>query len=127
MKYVILIHSNPRPWGHPTVDHTEVGRTIPVDQRQQMYKEFDELLAELQASGEFLTAEALDDPASSRVYRWGGKWPGGRLVGTDGLYAEAKEQLAGFFVFDFATRERAEEIAAKFAGPGDTIELRPVA
>lgn len=44
---------------------------------------------------------------------------------TDGPFAEAKEQLAGFFLFDFATRERAEEVAARFAGPGDTVELRP--
>jgi hypothetical protein len=121
VKYVILIHSNPQPWGHPTVDYTEVGRAIPVSQREQMYKEFDEMLAELKASGEFVTAEALDAPASSTVYRW----QEGKPVSTDGPYAEAKEQLAGFFLFDFATRERAEEIAARFAGPGDTVELRP--
>ena len=28
-------------------------------------------------------------------------------------------------MIDVATRERAEEIAAAFAGPGETIELRP--
>jgi hypothetical protein len=122
VKYVILIHSNPQPWGHPTVDYTDEGRAIPAEQRAQMYKEFDELLTDLHASGEFLTAAALDAPSSSTVYRS----RGGRPVSTDGPYAEAKEQLAGFFLFDFATRERAEEIAAKFAGPGDTVELRPV-
>ncbi|MEU4603959.1 YciI family protein [Kribbella sp. NPDC023972] len=122
MKYVILIHSNPQPWGHPTVDYTEVGRGIPDEERKRMYAEFDALLAELKASGEFVTAEALGDPASSTVYRWEGKRP----VSTDGPYAEAKEHLAGFFLFDFASRERAEEIAAKFAGPGDVVELRSV-
>ena len=75
MKYVILIHSNPQPWGHPTVDYTEVGRAIPVAQREQMYKEFDEMLAELKASGEFVTAEALAAPGSSTVYRWQGGRP----------------------------------------------------
>ncbi|MGW1345887.1 YciI family protein [Kribbella sp. NPDC002412] len=122
MKYVILIHSNPQPWGHPTVDYTEVGRAIPAEERKQMYEEFDALLAELQASGEFLSAAALDAPASSTVYRWQGKRP----VSTDGPYAESKEQLAGFFLFEFATPERAEEVATQFAGPGDTVELRPV-
>jgi hypothetical protein len=122
VKYVILIHSNPQPWGHPTSDYTEEGRAIPAAQREQIYKEFGELLAELSASGEFVTGEALDAPSSSTVYRW----REGRPVSTDGPYAEAKEQLAGFFVFDFATRERAEEIATKFAGPGDVVELRPV-
>jgi hypothetical protein len=122
VKYVILIHSNPQPWGHPTVDYTEVGRGIPDEERKQMYEEFDALLAELKASGEFVTAEALGDPASSTVYRWEGKRP----VSTDGPFAEAKEHLAGFFLFDFTSRERAEEIAAKFAGPGDVVELRSV-
>ncbi|WP_202868725.1 YciI family protein [Kribbella antibiotica] len=37
---------------------------------------------------------------------------------------EAKEHLAGFFVIDVASQERAEAIAEQFAGPGDTIELR---
>jgi hypothetical protein len=122
MKYVILIHSNPRPWGHPTIDYTDAGRAVPPEQRERMGKEFDAMLGELSASGEFVTAEALDAPASSTLYRWSGARP----VSTDGPYAEAKEQLAGFFVLDCATRERAEELAARFAGPGDTIELRPV-
>lgn len=121
MKYVVLIHSNPQPWGHPTIDFTEVGRAIPADEREAMGKEFDEMLAEISASGELVSGLALAAPAASRIYRWEGKRP----VNTDGPYAETKEQLAGFFVLDCATRERAEELAAKFAGPGDTIELRP--
>ena len=50
MKYVVLIHSNPQPWGHPTIDFTEVGRAIPADQRAAMGKEFEEMLTELSAS-----------------------------------------------------------------------------
>ena len=84
-------------------------------------REFDALLEEIYASGEFVTAEALADPASSTLYGWS---PEGHLR-TDGPYAETKEQLAGFFVIDCATRERAEEIAAHFAQPGGTVELRP--
>lgn len=122
MKYVILIHSNPQPWGHPTPDYTEAGLAIPAAERKQMYEEFEALLTELHASGEFLSAAALDAPASSKIYRWQGRRP----VSTDGPYAESKEQLAGFFLFEFATRERAEEVATQFAGPGDTVELRPV-
>jgi hypothetical protein len=86
-----------------------------------MGKEFDAMLAELSASGELVTGLALDAPSTARTYRWAGKRP----VSTDGPYAESKEQLAGFFVLDCATRARAEELAAKFAGPGDVIELRP--
>jgi hypothetical protein len=121
MKYVVLIHSNPQPWGHPTIDFTDVGRAIPADEREAMGKEFDELLASLSASGELISGLALAAPSSARIYRWEGRRP----VSTDGPYAEAKEHLAGFFLLDCATRERAEEVAARFAGPGDTIELRP--
>ncbi|MDX2969279.1 YciI family protein [Kribbella solani] len=121
MKYVVLIHSNPQPWGHPTIDYTQVGRAVPDQERAAMAKEFEAMLGELSESGELVTGLALDAPATARTYRFEGKRP----VSTDGPYAESKEQLAGFFVLDCATRERAEELAAKFAGPGDVIELRP--
>lgn len=121
MKYVILIHSNPDPWGHPTIDYTPQGRALPPEQRAEMDKRFDALLAELQESGEWVTAEALAAPSSSTIYRWGSDGP----MATDGPYAESKEHLAGLFLFDFASRERAEEVAAQFTGPGDVIELRP--
>lgn len=122
MKYVILIHSNPDPWGHPTSAYTAEGRAIPQERHEEMDRQFEALLTELSASGEFVTAEALGDPASSTIYTWS---PQGSLA-TDGPYAEAKEQLAGFFLIDCHSRERAEEIAAQFAGPGSTVELRPV-
>ena len=121
MKYVILIHSNPEPWGHPTSAYTAEGRALPAEQRDEMDRQFEGLLKDLAASGEFVTAEALGDPASATLYGWAAN---GALA-TDGPYAEAKEQLAGFFVIDCDSRQRAEEIATQFAGPGDVVELRP--
>ena len=121
MKYVILIHANPDPWGHPTSMYTPEGRAIPAEQHDAMERQFEALLTEISASGELVTAEALADPASASIYRWSAD---GNLA-TEGPFAEAKEQLAGFFLIDCATRERAEEIAAQFAGPGSPAELRP--
>jgi hypothetical protein len=122
MKYVILIHANPDPWGHPTARFTPEGRALPDEDHDAMDRDFDELLEEMSASGEFVTAEALADPASSTLYGWSQNGP----LGTDGPYAEAKEQMAGFFIIDCPSRERAEEIAARFAQPGGVVELRPV-
>ena len=121
MKYVILIHANPNPWGHPTSIYTEEGRAVPPEQHEEMDRQFEALLTEISASGELVTAEALADPASATVYKWS---PQGHLA-TEGPYAEDKEHLAGFFLIDCASRERAEEIAAQFAGPGSLVELRP--
>lgn len=121
MKFVILVHSNPQPWGHPTGDYVAENQALPKEQREQMNTEFEALLTQLQANGELLGGEALGDPATSTLYRW----QSGKPIATDGPYAESKEQFAGFFMIDVATRERAEEIAEVFAGPGETIELRP--
>lgn len=121
MKYVILIHANPEPWGHPTGHFTAEGRQLDDAKRAEMDGKFEELMTAMSASGELVVCEALADPASSTIYRW----QGDRHIATDGPYAETKEQLAGFFLIDVDSRKRAEEIAAIFAHPGDVIELRP--
>ena len=121
MKYVILIHSNPQPWGHPTIEHTPEGQAMSKEWHVTSGAAFDALLEELQANGEWVTAQPLAAPASSTIYRWDDG-----AVATDGPFAEAKEQLAGFFLIDVASAERADEVARQFAAPGDVIELRPV-
>lgn len=122
MKYVILIRSNPQPWGHPTADFLEEQRALPSDMRARLAKEFDETFAELTERGELVHAEPLGDPAHARLFRWAGE---DRVV-SGGPYAEGREHLAGFFVIDVESPQRAEAIARMFCGPGETVELRPV-
>ncbi len=121
MKYIILIHANPNPWGHPTGHFTNEGRVLDDATRAAMDARFDGLMESMSARGELIVCDALADPASSSIYRWQGDAP----VVSDGPYAETKEHLAGFFLIDVDSRERAEEIAEAFAHPGDVIELRP--
>jgi hypothetical protein len=121
MKYVVLIHSNPQPWGHPTGDFVAEHQALPAEQRKKLNEEFEALLQQMHENGELVTGEALGDPSSAALYRWADGAP----VATDGPYSEAKEHLAGFFLIDVSGPERAREIAAQFAGPGETIELRP--
>lgn len=121
MRYVVLIHSDPQPWGHPTPEFTAEGRAIPAAQRAADSEAFDAFLKDLGARGELVAAEALAAPASATLLRWSDGAP----AVTAGPYAEAGEHLAGFFLIDVATPERAQEVAARFAGPGDTVELRP--
>lgn len=122
MKFVLLVHSTPQPWGHPTGDFVAEHQALPAEQRRRMETDFEALLTEMQERGEFVTAEALGDPESSRLFRWAD----GEPIATDGPYAETKEQFAGYFLIDVADRERAEELGRRFAGPGETIELRPL-
>ena len=119
MKYVILIHSNPEPWGHPTGEFIPEQQALPQEQQDRMNAEFDAVLAEMSERGELVTAEALAAPASATLYRWGSGSP----LTTDGPYSESKEHLAGFFLIDVESPERAHEITQKFSGPGETVEL----
>lgn len=121
MKYVILIHSHPQPWGHPTCDYLPEFQALPQTDKDRFMAEFEELLFELTRNGELVTGEALGHPESSRIYRW----EAGAPLASDGPYSETKEHLAGFFLIDVESQARAEEIATKFASPGDEIELRP--
>jgi hypothetical protein len=86
---------------------------------------------ELLAKGELVTAEGLTPPSETRIVRAGKN--GAPLV-TDGPFAETKEFLAGVWIVDTPTAERAYEIAARASsapGPGgapmnSAIEVRAV-
>jgi hypothetical protein len=123
MKYVIMIHSNPQPWGHPTSDFLAEYQALPEAEREALGADFDSVMQEMSDSGELLGGQALGAPADAKLFRWSG----GRRKITEGPYAETVEQFAGFFLIDVASQERAEQVAEKFAGPGETVELRPVA
>jgi hypothetical protein len=83
------------------------------------------LIDEVTASGELVATEALADPSQSAVLR---KGPSGPII-KDGPFAEAKEFMGGFYVFDVESRDRALELAARipdlsFEGFG--VEVRPI-
>ena len=73
----------------------------------------------MKARGELVDAEALAAPSTSTVFRW-------RSTATEGPFTETAEQLAGFFHIDVESHERAVEIAAQFAGPGQPGRAAPV-
>ena len=71
---------------------------------------------ELKQAGELVGAEGLALPEAARVVRAG---KGGVPEVTDGPFAEAKEFLAGYWIVDCESTERAYEIAARAsAAPG---------
>jgi len=82
-----------------------------------------ELNADLEASGELVSAEGLAAPSQTRTVRPGGDEP----ITTDGPFAEAKEVLAGFWIIDVADFDRAAEIAGRIVSfINAPIEIRPV-
>jgi len=74
-----------------------------------------DLNRELKSSGEFVLAEGLSFPNEARQVRAGKDG----LPVTDGVFPESKEFLAGFWIVNVASAERAYAIAAKAsAAPG---------
>jgi hypothetical protein len=86
---------------------------------------------ELVAAGEFVRTEGLGGPDAMRVVQ--AKKNGAQSI-TDGPFAESKEVVAGYWVVEVATAQRAYEIAARASaapGPGGAplnmpIEVHPV-
>lgn len=86
---------------------------------------------ELAASGELVGAEGLTGPQAAKLVTHDGI---SAPVVTDGPFPESKEFLAGYWLVDVESEQRAIEIAAKTSaapGPGGTpmgkeIEVRPV-
>jgi hypothetical protein len=85
----------------------------------------------LKEAGELVGAEGLGAPAQAKVVRAG---KNGVPEVTDGPFAEAKEFLAGYWIVDVDTAERAYAIAGEASaapGPGGKplnmpIEVREV-
>jgi len=85
---------------------------------------------ELRDAGEFVDAQGLAGPEDARVVRARADGP----PDTDGPFAESKEFLAGFWIIDCESAERAYALAARVsAAPGQggvplnmPIEVRQV-
>lgn len=90
-----------------------------------------ELNRDLTGAGELVGAEGLAAPGEARVVRAG---KDGMPAVTDGPFPEAKEFLAGYWIVDVDSAERAYEIAGRASaapGPGGDalnipIEVRQV-
>ena len=86
---------------------------------------------ELGQAGELVAAEGLAAPGQARLVRAG---KAGAPEVTDGPFPEAKEFLAGYWIIDVETPQRAYEIAGRASaapGPGGKplnmpIEVREV-
>jgi hypothetical protein len=123
MKYMLLMQHNSKSW--------ESFDEWTKEDIQVMVEFMDKFNDDLVKSGEFVGAEGLGGPRFAKIVHAG---KDGEPVVTDGPFAEAKEFLAGFWIVDVATPERAVELAARASacpgpggGPGNTpVEVHPV-
>lgn len=115
MKYLILIYSNPL--------SRETWAAFSREERVAGLEYYAALTEELAGSGELIASHALADPSMAvRVTA-----RDGQTTTSDGPFAEVKEHLAGFFLVDCASRERAVEVSARIPEASlGLVEVRPV-
>jgi hypothetical protein len=112
MKYLLMIYVNP-----------EIMEGLSEDDRNAIFAEHDGFMKLVTESGEFISTHALGDPSASATVRVRGGVP----AVTDGPYIEAKEFLAGYYLVECETRERAIELAAMLPDARYTaMEVRPI-
>jgi hypothetical protein len=121
MKYVLMMNTMRAGQGVPQWEQKDLQAHIAF---------MIDLDKELRQSGELVSAEGLGFPDQAKLVRAG---RGGVPI-TDGVFPESKEFLAGYWIVDVDSPERAYAIAAKVsAAPGEAgtplnmpIEVRPI-
>ncbi|MEV4265419.1 YciI family protein [Kribbella sp. NPDC049584] len=115
MKFLVLIYGSP--------ESRAVWDALSDEQKKEGMAGYAGLHEALAARGELVASESLDDPALTKqvLVR------DGKPMTTDGPFAEVKEQLAGFYLLDCESMDRAVEIVAQIPeAPFSVVEVRPV-
>jgi len=121
MKYILMMNTMRAGQGVPTWPRQDLQAHIAFMMR---------LNKDLRESGELVSAEGLSFPDQARLVRAG---KDGVPI-TDGVFPESKEFLAGYWIVDVDSPDRAYAIAAHASaapGPGGaplnmSIEVRPL-
>ncbi len=119
MKYMLLMQASER------IEHPPIHTWEPAD--IQAHLDFmHQFSQKLIADGEFVDAQGLAGPDEAKVVR---ATASGAPAVTDGPFPESKEFLAGFWVIDVDSAERAIEVAAAASaapGPGGVTLNLPI-
>jgi len=109
MKYMLMVYMNEQAMNDA--------------ERQHCYEESTRLTHELHAQGQFVSASPLHPVSTATSVRI----RDGKLLVTDGPFAETREQLGGFYIINAKNLDEAIAVAKRIppASKG-TIEIRPM-
>ena len=112
MKVMALIYGDSSVW-----------ETYSDAEREAVYARYRAFADEAREAGVMAGAEELASPRDATTVRVRGD----ETLVTDGPYAEVKEGLGGYFVFEVATMDEAVDLAAKIPGAEHgAVEVRPI-
>ncbi len=112
MQYLLLIYANESQF-----------RAQGTAELEAMTKEYGVYTQSIVKSGHLKAAERLRPVAEAQTVRV----KNGKVVSTDGPFAETHEQLAGFYLVEAKDMEEAKGLAARIPGARvGSIEVRPI-
>lgn len=104
-------------------DESGFAPTTP-EQTQQTIEAYNAFTEEARKAGVFQAGDGLQPTPTATTVRVRGD---GELTTTDGPFAETKEQLGGYYLFECKDLDEAIEWAAKIPGARmGSVEVRPV-
>ena len=112
MQYLLLIYRN----------EADLGKMGAAD-RQQMMTDYGAFTQSIVQSGHFKAGDGLQPSTTATTVRV----RDGKILTTDGPFAETREQLGGYYLVEAKDLDTALGIAARIPGAKTgSIEVRPV-
>jgi len=112
MHYMLLIYASEAAWGSAS-----------PEAQAAVMRRHDELERDLRATGRYKGCGALGSIATATTVRV----RDGKPLVTDGPFAEAREQLGGYYLVEAKDLDEAIGIAARIPGVGNAcVEVRPL-
>jgi hypothetical protein len=112
MQYLLLIYDDEKKWA--SMSEAESGK---------FFAEYTEFTANVKQSGKYVAGDALQPTSTATTVRV----RDGKVVTTDGPFAETREQLGGYYLVDAKDLDDAIAIAARIPSAKiGSIEVRPI-
>jgi len=112
MKYLLLLYQDAR---------ILEGRS--PEESARIYGEYMDYTSRIHRNGNYVAGEALAPISTARTVRQ----RNGKMLTTDGPFAETKEQLGGYYLIDAKDLNDAIQVASKIpSAKFGSIEVRPI-
>jgi hypothetical protein len=112
VQYMALIYADEKAW-----------ETLDDDERAEVHRRYRELADDARAAGVMLGGDELASTRDATTVRI----REGQALVVDGPYAETKETLGGYFLFECASLDEAIDWAARIpTAERGAVEVRPV-
>jgi hypothetical protein len=113
MRYMLLIYG----------DEAAFADMAP-DQMSETFKAYEKYSQWLEEKGWMRAGDPLADTGQATTVRM----QGGKVLATDGPFAETKEQLGGYYIVECANLDEAIEAAKALptVAAGGSVEVRPI-